>query len=81
MRIVGGRLRSRALVAPRSQSIRPTSDRLRETLFNILLHAYGDPAQMDHVDDIVRLVDYWAAKGENLPRTRDEIIAAIPTSP
>jgi argininosuccinate lyase/amino-acid N-acetyltransferase len=36
------------------------------------------PAQMDHIDDIVRLVDHWAAKGENLPRTRDEIIAAIP---
>jgi len=42
MRIVGGRLRSRALVAPKSQAIRPTSDRLRETLFNILEHAYGD---------------------------------------
>ena len=30
MRIVGGRLRSRALVAPKSQAIRPTTDRLRE---------------------------------------------------
>ena len=30
MRIVGGRLRGRALAAPKSQAIRPTADRLRE---------------------------------------------------
>lgn len=41
MRIVGGRFRGRRLAAPRSQAIRPTSDRLREALFNILAHAYG----------------------------------------
>jgi 16S rRNA (guanine966-N2)-methyltransferase len=43
MRIVGGRLRGRALAAPKSQAIRPTADRLRESLFNILMHAYDDP--------------------------------------
>lgn len=43
MRIVGGRLRGRALAAPKSSAIRPTADRLRESLFNILIHAYGDP--------------------------------------
>ncbi len=43
MRVVGGRLRGRALAAPQSKSIRPTADRLRESLFNILAHAYGDP--------------------------------------
>jgi 16S rRNA (guanine966-N2)-methyltransferase len=43
MRIVGGRLRGRALAAPKSAAIRPTADRLRESLFNILTHAYGDP--------------------------------------
>jgi len=43
MRVVGGRLRGRTLVAPKSQAIRPTADRLRESLFNILVHAYGDP--------------------------------------
>src|SRR5215510_7466307 len=43
MRIVGGRLRGRALTAPKSQTIRPTADRLREALFNILAHAYDDP--------------------------------------
>jgi 16S rRNA (guanine966-N2)-methyltransferase len=43
MRIVGGRLRGRALVTPKSMTIRPTADRLRESLFNILVHAYGNP--------------------------------------
>src|SRR5262249_41504187 len=43
MRVVGGRLRGRALTAPTSQAIRPTADRLREALFNILTHAYDDP--------------------------------------
>src|SRR6202044_2369017 len=43
MRVVGGHLRGRALASPKSAAIRPTADRLRESLFNILLHAYGDP--------------------------------------
>ena len=43
MRIVGGRLRGRALAPPKSQAIRPTADRLRESLFNILVHAFADP--------------------------------------
>ncbi|MEX0753216.1 MAG: 16S rRNA (guanine(966)-N(2))-methyltransferase RsmD [Xanthobacteraceae bacterium] len=52
MRIVGGRLRGRALTAPKSQAIRPTADRLRETLFNILIHAYGDPVSGARVLDL-----------------------------
>jgi 16S rRNA (guanine966-N2)-methyltransferase len=36
MRVIAGTYRSRALVAPRGTGTRPTSDRLRETLFNIL---------------------------------------------
>jgi 16S rRNA (guanine966-N2)-methyltransferase len=43
MRIVGGRLRGRALAAPKSHAIRPSADRLREAIFNVLVHAYGDP--------------------------------------
>jgi 16S rRNA (guanine966-N2)-methyltransferase len=43
MRVVGGNLRGRALASPKSAAIRPTADRLRESLFNILVHAYGDP--------------------------------------
>jgi len=42
MRIVGGRLGGRTLAAPKSQNIRPTGDRLRESLFNILAHGYDD---------------------------------------
>jgi 16S rRNA (guanine966-N2)-methyltransferase len=52
MRIVGGRLRGRALAAPKSQAIRPTADRLRESLFNILVHAYDDPIAGARVLDL-----------------------------
>jgi len=52
MRIVGGRLRGRPLAAPKSQSVRPTADRLRESLFNILIHAYGDPVTGARVLDL-----------------------------
>jgi 16S rRNA (guanine966-N2)-methyltransferase len=52
MRIVGGRFRGRALSAPKSQTIRPTADRLRESLFNILSHGYGDPVSGARVLDL-----------------------------
>jgi 16S rRNA (guanine966-N2)-methyltransferase len=52
MRVVGGRLRGRTLVGPKSPSIRPTADRLRESLFNILVHAYDDPITGARVLDL-----------------------------
>jgi len=52
MRIVGGSLRGRTLAAPKSAAIRPTADRLRESLFNILAHAYGDPVGGARVLDL-----------------------------
>src|SRR3984893_12240387 len=52
MRIVGGRLKGRALKSPGSDAIRPTSDRLRETVFNILAHSYGNPAAGARVIDL-----------------------------
>ncbi|MBM6592716.1 16S rRNA (guanine(966)-N(2))-methyltransferase RsmD [Microvirga pudoricolor] len=52
MRIVGGRWRGRALKGPSSDVIRPTSDRLRETLFNILQHGYDDPLEGARVLDL-----------------------------
>src|SRR5215475_1267862 len=52
MRIVGGRLGGRTLASPRSQAIRPTTDRLRESLFNILVHAYADPVTGARVLDL-----------------------------
>jgi 16S rRNA (guanine966-N2)-methyltransferase len=38
MRIVAGRHRGRRLLAPPGEKVRPTSDRAREALFNILSH-------------------------------------------
>src|SRR5262249_918285 len=38
MRIIAGSHRGRALVAPQGDLVRPTSDRAREALFNILAH-------------------------------------------
>jgi 16S rRNA (guanine966-N2)-methyltransferase len=52
MRIVGGRLRGRPLAGPRTNAIRPTSDRLREALFNILQHSYGLPNAETRVLDL-----------------------------
>ena len=52
MRVVGGRLRGRNLAAPSSQAIRPTADRLRESLFNILVHAYENPVEGARVLDL-----------------------------
>jgi 16S rRNA (guanine966-N2)-methyltransferase len=57
MRVVAGRLRGRTLRRPQSQAIRPTADRLRESLFNILQHGYGDP-----VTD-ARVLDLFAGTG------------------
>ena len=52
MRVVGGKLRSRPIAGPKSNSVRPTSDRLREALFNILTHSYGDPVTGARVLDL-----------------------------
>ena len=52
MRVVGGRLRSRPIAGPKGEGLRPTADRLRETLFNILAHAYGDPVSGARVLDL-----------------------------
>ena len=52
MRVVGGKFRSRPIAGPKSHDLRPTSDRLREALFNILMHAYGDPVSGARVLDL-----------------------------
>jgi len=38
MRVTGGKLGGRRLVAPENQLVRPTSDRTRQAIFNILEH-------------------------------------------
>jgi 16S rRNA (guanine966-N2)-methyltransferase len=59
MRIVGGRFGGRPLAGPKPGigSIRPTSDRLRESLFNVLAHAY------DGVTEGARVLDLFAGTG------------------
>lgn len=47
MRVVAGKFGSRTLKGPRGQALRPTSDRLRETLFNILGAAVEDSVFVD----------------------------------
>ena len=46
MRVIAGKYRSRPLRSLRGQNIRPTSDRLRETLFNVL--TAGNSAALEH---------------------------------
>lgn len=57
MRIVGGEFRGRALAAPKSNDIRPTTDRTRESLFNILMHAYPEAL------DGTRMLELFAGTG------------------
>jgi 16S rRNA (guanine966-N2)-methyltransferase len=52
MRVSGGVHGGRTLKAPSSQNIRPTSDKLRQAVFNILMHAYGDPVSGARVLDL-----------------------------
>lgn len=58
MRIVGGSLKGRSITTPRGSSTRPTSDRAREGIFNILAHApwAGDL-------DGARVMDVFAGSG------------------
>lgn len=57
MRIVGGEFRGRPLATPRSNAIRPTSDRTREAVFNILAHNHPD------LLDGGRVLDLFAGTG------------------
>jgi len=57
MRVVAGRLRGRNIASPASNDIRPTQDRLREAVFNILMHAYENPV-LD-----ARVLDLFAGTG------------------
>jgi 16S rRNA (guanine966-N2)-methyltransferase len=52
VRITGGRLGGRILKAPAGRAIRPTADRLRESLFNILAHRKHDPVHASSVIDL-----------------------------
>lgn len=57
MRIVGGTFKGRALKAPSSQNVRPTSDRLRESIFNILASSWHEAVEG------ARVIDLFAGTG------------------
>lgn len=58
MRIVGGSLRGRPIAAPDGSATRPTSDRVREAVFNILAHGI-DGFSLDSA----RVLDLFAGTG------------------
>lgn len=58
MRIVGGQFKGRSLVTPAGNATRPTSDRARESIFNILAHAEWAPALEER-----RVLDLFAGSG------------------
>jgi 16S rRNA (guanine966-N2)-methyltransferase len=58
MRVVAGRFRGRSLQAPEDMQIRPTSDRVRESLFNILAHGIENFSL-----DGARVIDLFAGTG------------------
>jgi 16S rRNA (guanine966-N2)-methyltransferase len=60
MRIVAGLWRGRRLIAPRGFATRPTADRVRQALFDMLLHApWGGRATVDGA----RVLDVFAGSG------------------
>ncbi len=58
MRIVGGQFKGRAIAAPTGRDTRPTSDRAREAVFNILEHAEWSPGLEGR-----RVLDLFAGSG------------------
>lgn len=60
MRITGGTLRGRNLAAPQDMRVRPTSDRVREAVFNMLAHKdFG----MGFTLDAIAVADLFAGTG------------------
>ncbi|MBV8652912.1 MAG: 16S rRNA (guanine(966)-N(2))-methyltransferase RsmD [Alphaproteobacteria bacterium] len=61
MRIIAGKHRGRPLIAPAGEAVRPTSDRAREALFNILAH--GELAASGPAYAGARVLDGFAGTG------------------
>lgn len=58
MRVVAGTLRGRPLATPRHEGVRPTADRVRENVFNVLAHG------IDHFSiEGARVIDLFAGTG------------------
>lgn len=60
MRVVGGKFRGRPLEGPKDARVRPTSDRVRESLFNVLAH--NDFGAAFSLQD-ARVLDLFAGTG------------------
>jgi len=58
MRIVAGSLKGRAIVTPEGQNTRPTSDRARQAIFNVLEHAPWAEGLHE-----ARVIDLYAGSG------------------
>jgi 16S rRNA (guanine966-N2)-methyltransferase len=58
MRIVGGKFKGRAIKTPEGRNTRPTSDRARESIFNVLAHADWAPPL-----EGARVIDAFAGSG------------------
>ena len=58
MRIVAGQYRGRAIVTPEGQNTRPTSDRARQAIFNVLEHAPWAEGLHE-----ARVIDLYAGSG------------------
>jgi 16S rRNA (guanine966-N2)-methyltransferase len=58
VRIVSGDLRGRAIITPEGQNTRPTSDRARQAVFNILEHASWSDGVRDK-----RVIDLFSGSG------------------
>jgi 16S rRNA (guanine966-N2)-methyltransferase len=60
MRVTGGTFGGRALAAPADQRVRPTSDKVRQAIFNILAHKdFGIGFSLDNA----RVADLFAGTG------------------
>ena len=60
MRIIAGAWRGRRLTAPAGQGTRPTADRVRQALFDMILHApWGGRSAIEGV----RVADVFAGTG------------------
>lgn len=58
MRVVGGTLRGRPIAGPQHAGLRPTADRVRESLFNILVHGVENFSLAG-----ARVIDLFAGTG------------------
>ena len=62
LRLTGGSLRGRRLAVPPGQGVRPTSDRARETLFNVLTNRFKRPGGQSVLSE-ARVLDAFAGTG------------------